>query len=337
MKLKDIAQQFNTSISTVSRALDDSPRISLKLRREIQAYAEEHHFARNPIGEMLRKGKSPTQQTIGVIIPQIAHYYFSTILSGIEQYATKHGYQVVVAQSNERYDDEARICHQFIKNHVAGVIVSQAKDTRRYDHFTALTDAGIPLVFYDRICTGMNTSRVVVDDYQGAFKAVEHLIATGCRRIAYYGTAEALEISKNRLNGYKDALLSHGLPIDNALIITCDNREAAERRTPPLLEANAQTPIDAFFCVNDDTAIGVLHSVKRQGMRVPDEVSICGFTNGVRAIASDPMLTTVEQHGISVGEQAAEVIIGKIEGTIASDKVERRIVRTKLIVRGTTR
>ena len=221
------------------------------------------------------------------------------------------------------------------ENKVCGVIVSQAKDTHKYDHFQHLMDKGVPLVFYDRICTGINTSRVVVDDYTGAYNAVSYLIETGCRRIVYYGSQMNMEIAKNRFNGYKDALLKHGLPFREELTRICDNRHDAEMITPDLFEGDVYP--DAFFAVNDDTALGILYTVKRMGLRVPEDLSICGFSNGVRAVSCDPMLTTVEQQGFRVGEEAADVLIGMVEGKSPIEKKEKRIVRTRLIIRGTTR
>ena len=274
-------------------------------------------------------------KVIGVIIPEFAHYYFSSILAGIEEEASAHGYRIMVAQSNEQYEREVRICQSFYENKVCGIIVSQAKDTQKYEHFQRLIDAGVPLVFYDRICTGVNASRVVVDDYMGAYNAVTHLIETGCNRIAFYGSSMTLEISKNRYNGYKDALLKHGIQPDPELMRFCDNRTDAEAITPEML--SLPTPPNGFFAVNDDTAIGILYTAKRMGFKVPDDISICGFTNGQRAVACDPMLTTVEQRGVKVGEEAADILIGHVEGTIPLEKAERRVVRTRLIIRGTTR
>ena len=241
----------------------------------------------------------------------------------------------MVAQSNERYEREVSICQSFFENKVCGIIVSQAKDTIKYDHFQRLIDMGIPLVFYDRICTGVEASRVVVDDYMGAYTAVSHLIDTGCRRIAYYGTKLTMEIGKNRYNGYRDALLKNGLTPNPDWVKECDNRADAEAFTPNLLQQE-EVP-DAFFAVNDDTAIGILYTAKRMGFRVPEDISICGFTNGNRAIACDPMLTTVEQRGVTVGEEAANILINEVEGSVPNGKVERRVVRTRLIIRGTTR
>jgi len=335
LTMKDIAKAFNTSVATVSRALKDSPRISAERRAAIQQYAREHHFTPNVIAESLRFARIQPIKIIGVIIPEFNHFYFSSVLSGIEEEASSHGYRIMVAQSNEKYEREVRICQSFYENKVCGIIVSQAKDTQKYDHFQRLMAAGVPLVFYDRICTGVNASRVVVDDYMGAFNAVTHLIETGCRRIAFYGSAPTLEISKNRFNGYKDALLKHGLSYDESITRICDNRADAENITPELL--NGEQRPDGFFAVNDDTAIGILYTAKRMGYRVPDDISICGFTNGQRAVACDPMLTTVEQRGVKVGEEAADILINQVEGNIPRDKAERRIVRTRLVIRGTTR
>jgi len=335
LTMKDIAREFGISVATVSRALKDSPRISAERRQVIQQYAREHNFIPNVIAESLRHSRVQPIKVIGVIIPEFTHFYFSSILSGIEEEALARGYRIMVAQSNEQYEREVKICQSFYENKVCGIIVSQAKDTRQYDHFQRLIDAGVPLVFYDRICTGVNVSRVVVDDYMGAYNAVSHLIETGCKHIAFYGSAMTLEISKNRFNGYKDALLKHGLQYDETLTRICDNRADAESITPALLQSD-NCP-DGFFAVNDDTAIGIMYTAKRMGFKVPDDISVCGFTNGQRAVACDPMLTTVEQRGKRVGEEAADILIGHVEGKIPLDKAERRIVRTRLIIRGTTR
>ena len=304
MTMKDIAREFGISVATVSRALKDSPRISEERRKAIQQYAREHNFFPNAIGEALRHSRVMPQRIIGVIVPEFTHYYFSSILTGIEEAAAARGYRIMVALSGEQYEREARICENFHRYKVCGVIVSQAKDTKNYDHYQRLIDAGIPMVFYDRICTGVNASRVVVDDYMGAY-------------------------------GYKDALLKHGLSVDEQIIRVCDNRENAEVMTPEIMALD--NPPDGFFAVNDDTAIGILYTVKRAGYRVPEDISICGFTNGQRAVACDPMLTTVEQRGHRVGEEAAEILMDKVEGLAPMEKVEKRVVRTRLIIRGTTR
>jgi LacI family transcriptional regulator/LacI family repressor for deo operon, udp, cdd, tsx, nupC, and nupG len=198
-----------------------------------------------------------------------------------------------------------------------------------------LRKAGLPMVFYDRICTGVDVSRVVVDDYMGAFNAVSYMVKTGCTRIAFYGSSMNLVISKNRFNGYKDALLQNGLSYDPSLTYICDNRSDAETITPEVM-AQVKHP-DAFFAVNDDTAIGILITVKRLGFKVPQDISICGFSNAMSSLACEPMLTTVEQRGKQVGEEAASILIDQVEGRIDPEKVVKRLVRTKLVIRGTTR
>lgn len=333
--MKDIAAALGVSVATVSRALKDSPRISQEQRDKIKLYAREHNYYPNVLAESLRSSRTRPQKIIGVILPQFTHFYFSSILSGIEQEATSRGYIIMVGQSAEQYNREVQLCERFFEHKVCGVIVSQAKDTQKYAHFQKLIDHGMPLVFYDRICTGIDCSRVVVDDYQGAFNAVTHLIETGCRRIAYYGSPMTLVISKNRYNGYRDALLRQGLQPEDRFFRICDNRADAEAITPDLL-SQEEIP-DAFFAVNDDTAIGILYTAKRMGYRVPEDISICGFTNGQRAVACDPMLTTVEQRGVNVGEEAANILISKVEGEIPLEKVEKKVVRTRLVLRGTTR
>lgn len=333
--MKDIAREMGVSVATVSRALKDSPRISKELRDRVQQFAHEHNFIPNVLAESLRHSRIHPIKVIGVILPEVVHYFFASVLKGIGEEAEAHGYLIIVAQSGERYEREVELCQSLYENKVCGIIVSQAKDTMRYDHFQRLIDTGVPLVFYDRICTGVNASRVVVDDYMGAYNAVSHLIKSGCRRIAYFGTQMNLEIGKNRFNGYRDALLNNGLQYDEALTRICDNRADAEAITPSLFEGD-KCP-DAFFAVNDDTAIGIMYTVKHMGLRVPEDVSICGFTSGYRSIACDPMLTTVEQRGVTVGKEAAKILIGHVEGTIPMGHVEKRIVRTKLILRDSTR
>lgn len=305
--MKDIAEHFGVSIATVSRALNGSARVSEEKRNLICEYAHAHNFYPNDIAKSLRNSHKQPVKVIGVIVPEFTHYYFSTILNGIEDAASKRGYRIIATTSREQYEREVQLCQMFEAHQVCGVIVSQAKETQDYAHFQSLIDRGIPLVFYDRICTGVDASRVVVDDYQGAFAAVTHLIETGCRRIAFYGMKGKTALGQNRYNGYHDALLKAGMQPD------------------------------AFFCVNDDTAIGVMYTAKHNGFRVPDDVAVCGFTNGERAIACDPQLTTVEQRGTKVGEEAATILMDKVEGLTPCNRIEKRVVKTRLVVRESTK
>ena len=335
MTMKDIALQLGVSVATVSRALKDSPSISRERREMIQAFAREHNYMPNAIAEQLRNSRKSPPKVIGVIVPEFVHYYFATVLAGIEAEAYKHGYRIIVAASHESQQHEVEICEAFYKNKVCGIIASQAKETVDYTHFVRLDEQRVPLVFYDRICPAINASRVVVDDYMGTFKAVSRLIEGGCRRIVFYGASPTMEIAINRYNGYKDALYQHGLKLDESLVRLCETREQAEAVTPEMLDMDPRP--DAFFAVNDDTAIGVLYVVKKRGLRIPEDVSVCGFTNSTYAQTCDPSLTSVEQNGLAVGQQAAEILIGIVEGTLPRDHAVKRIVKTQLIERETTK
>lgn len=328
--IKDIARALNVSPSTVSRALKDNPDISQETRDLIHAYAREHNYKPNALAVNFRSSRS---NTIGVIVPQLVHHFFSCVLSGIEEEASKAGYNIIVAQSNESYEKEVRTVHAFLTARVCGVIASLAKNTSRYDHYQELLDNGIPVVFYDRICTELKTERVVVDDYAGSFAAVEYMIQTGCKRIFFYGAAPHLEITKNRRNGYLDAMKKHKIPVDDSMIMLCDNRKRAIDLTPELLKGKNRP--DGFFAINDETAAGILDACKQAGLKVPEEVSICGFADGDVAQSTDPKLTTVEQHGGEIGKSAFAILTDKLDSD--GKKGGNKIVRTNLVVRGTTK
>ena len=243
--------------------------------------------------------------TIGVIVPEIIHYFFSSILSGIEQIANQEGFNVILCQSSENYEKEVRITQALVAARVSGVLACLSKQTTNYDHFQDIIDSDIPLVFFDRICIGINTDRVVVDDYSAAFAAVEYLIQTGCKRIAFYSSPFQLEISKNRKNGFLDALRKYALPVDESLIHVCDTREEAISITPEILDRPNRP--DGFFAINDHCAAGIMYAAKLAKLRIPEDVSIFGFSDGELAKACDPMLSTVEQHGYEMGRNAASL------------------------------
>lgn len=318
--------------STVSRALNNSANISPAVREAIQRYAREHNYRPNEFALSLRNNRS---NTIGVILPQMVHYFFSSVLSGIEKAASQAGYNIIVAQSNEAYEKEVAIVESFRKAKVCGVIASLAKATYDYTHFRRLIEEDVPLVFYDRICTELNTSRVVVDDYTGAFAAVDHMIATGCRRVAFFTSPLHLEISKNRRNGYVDALRKHRIEVDNDMIFECDTRVEARALTLQLLEGKERP--DGFFAVNADTAAGILYACKDAGFDVPGDVSICGFSDSEMARSTEPRLSMVDQPGEAVGRGAMELLLAKIEGDEEKLVYKNKIVKTSLILRGSTR
>ena len=329
--IKDIARALNISPSTVSRALKNHPDISQNTKDAVNKYAKDFNYRPNTLALSLRMSRN---NSIGVIIPELIHYFFSSILSGIEQIANQEGFNVIICQSSENYEKEVRNAESLISTRVSGVLACLSKHTTNYDHFQEIIDSDIPLVFFDRICIGIHTDRVVVDDYAGAFAAVEYLIQTGCKRIAFYSSPFHLEISKNRKNGYLDALRKYSLKVDESLIRVCDTREEAIIITPEILDKPDRP--DGFFAINDHCAAGIMYAVKLANLRIPEDIAIFGFSDGELAKACDPMLSTVEQHGYEMGLYAATLLIDKINGK-THDQYTNKIVKTNLIIRGTTR
>jgi len=330
--IKDIARALNVSISTVSRALNNSPDLSEATKVLIHAYAREHHYKPNLLALSMKMRES---KTIGVMVPQIIHHFFSSVLEGIMDVAEREGFNVLLFRSRDNFEKEVHSVQQLISSHVCGVLTSIAKETTHYEHFQELVDNNIPVIFFDRICVEIPSNRVVIDDYAGALSATEHLIKTGCKKISFFCSPMNLEISKNRRAGYMDALRRHGLVVDNELIKICDNYEEAIPVATAMLQSENRP--DAFFAVNDETALGILYATKHLGLIIPDEVSICGFTDGFAAIASDPPLTTVGQNGLDVGRSAMELLVERIRYKGDEPLLKNKIIRTKLIVRETTR
>lgn len=330
--IKDIAKALSVSPSTVSRSLANHPDISRETKDIVVAFAKEHKYKPNALALSLRTNNT---KTIGVILPQIVHYFFSSVLSGIEDEAEREGYRVIICQSNENYEKEVKGAQALLEARVCGVLASVAKTSKIYNHFQELIDSEIPLVFFDRICTGILTDRVVVDDYNGVCSAVEYLIGTGCKRIAFFGSPSHLAISNNRRMGYEDALRKKGLAVNKDFIKICDNYTEALSVTQELLAL--PEPPDAFFAVNDETAIGILNVVKACGLKIPEQVSICGFTNNTLAEVSDPLLTSVDQHGYDLGATAMRLLIDRLNGLREEDRIVSRVIKTNLVVRKSTR
>jgi len=330
LTIKDIAKDLNISPSTVSRALKDNPDISPETRKMVQDYAKEHKYKPNTLALSLR-----TQHTniIGVIVPELANHFFSGVLSGMETVAEERDYHVIVCQSMEDYKKEVRNVQTLIKARVCGVLISQSKTTTQYDHFQELIDNDIPVIFFDRICTGIDSDKVVVDDYSGTFTAVEYMIKTGCRRIACFTAPTHLEISKNRKNGYLDALRKYRLPVDENLIRIADTKQLGYQRAIEILKEPNRP--DGFMAMNDYTASGILLAAKELKIKVPDDVSIFGFSNSNISQDTDPMLSTMDQHPKKVGEEAMKLILEKIENPENTSR-KNRIIKTSLILRQTT-
>lgn len=331
LTIKDIARELNVSASTVSRALKDSPDISQQTRLLVQEFAKTNKYKPNNMALNLRTSHN---NIIGVIVPELANHFFSVVLSGMEVVADEHNYQVIICQSLEDYDKEIRNVQTLIKARVCGVLMSLSKTTVKYDHLQDLVDQDIPVIFFDRICTGIDSGKVVVDDYSGTFTATEYMIKTGCKRIAFFSAPLHLEISKNRRNGYLDAVRKYHLPVEDDLIRIADDKQLGYEKAMDILQA--PNPPDAFMCMNDYTASGVLLAAKKLGLAVPGDISICGFSNSNISQDTDPMLTTVDQHPQKIGEEAMNLILDKIQHPDTTER-KNRIIKTSLVLRETTK
>ncbi|MGD2035195.1 MAG: LacI family DNA-binding transcriptional regulator [Bacteroidales bacterium] len=328
--IKDIAVELGISPSTVSRALKDHPDISPKTRKAVQELAEKLHYEPNAIALSLRNRSS---KTIGVILPQIVHFFFSSVISGIEDVAYESEYNVIICQSNEDFEKEKSIIHTLMSKRVDGVLASVSKTTTNFDHFQELIDSKIPVVFYDRVLNIPFTDRVIVDDFSGAYKATKHLISRGCKRIAHLATSQDLLIGRNRKAGYVQALKDNEIEVDEEIILRCDTDRHALKCIPYLL--TIQNRIDGIFAVNDLTAITAMSIIKRSGYKIPQDIAVAGFSNSVYSSMTDPPLTTVEQQGFDMGRKASGLLFERIN---SDEAIESRAIqiKTDLIVRGSS-
>lgn len=329
--LRDLAKKLNLSASTISRALNDSPEISDATKSKVLKAS----LALNYHPNILARGLINKQtKIIGVIVPEITHNFFSLAISGISGVAYDAGYVIMLCESNESYDREVINTSALVSNQIAGLIVSISQETKRHDHFEYLQRIGIPLVFFDRVCESLKTSRILVDDYGGAFRAVEYLIKKGRKRIAHLGGTEHLSISRDRFTGYLDALNTFGIPFDNDLVYFGGFQEENGVKGMQVL-FESEKKLDAVFAVNDPVAIGAYEEIRNRGLRIPDDIAVVGFSNNPVAAIIDPPLTTIEQPAYELGQRAAivllEQIVAKTEKRIY--KPVREVLETKLIIR----
>ena len=328
--IKDIARELGISVSTVSRALKDNPEISKATKEMVRESARRLNYKPNLMASNLRTNKNTT---LGVIIPEVNHHFFASVLDGIEQAANEAGYSILICQSHENMEKEIQNVQTLLHSRVAGMLVGVSKETMHLHHLQEVLNSNTPLVLFDRPCPSLQCDQVVSDDYAGAYSAVEHLIQTGCKRILYFSSSMNLEVAHRRYQGWRNALQKHGLWHSTDDIIIADTRELAIEELPKQMNAD-QRP-DAIFCVNDHCASGVLYAAQKLGLRVPEDLSICGFSDAPLARITTPMLTTVEQHGTEIGTHAMQALLRKLNGDTHTPHTE--IVRTNLVVRGTTK
>jgi DNA-binding LacI/PurR family transcriptional regulator len=330
--IRDIALKLGVSISTVSRALRNVEDINPETKKAVLELAKSLNYEPNRIAQSLRSKKT---NVLGVVVPQINLHFFSSAISGIQEYASHHHYSVIICQSLESLQTEEAAIHALISNRVDGLLISLSAETNHTEHLQPLVQKKIPIVLFDRVIDGLNATRVIVDDRDGAFKAVEHLIKTGCKRIAYIGGPMHLYISNQRKQGYLDALKKYNLPVDEDIMVHCDNLQ-----TDPALKAqallNRKERPDAFFCLNDPIAIMVMQIIKSKQLSIPNDVSIIGFTNEPVSQYIEPSLTTVSQPSYEIGEMAASLFIEQMENKELFEPLTK-ILPTELVIRNSTR
>ncbi len=329
--IKDIAEKLNVSPSTVSRSLKDHPDISIKTRNAVKELAKLLGYKPNLIALNLKNSRT---NTIGLLVPEIEHHFFSTIINGIEEVAYQNNYNVLIVQSNESYLREVLNTQTLLGNRVDGMLASFSKETRDFSHFQQLIDNEIPLVFYDRAVEDLHADVVVVDDYSGAYNAVKHLISKGCKRIAFYSAPQHLLLGKDRFNGYIDALESHNIEYDKNLVYSCDTFESAIKISRSILK-KVDRP-DGIFAVNDLTAVGIMKVARNLGINIPEELKIVGFENSKDGSICDPELTTVDQFGYTLGKKAMTILLDRIKNDTPDYKPVKHVIKTKLIVRGSS-
>jgi LacI family transcriptional regulator len=330
--IKDIARELNVSSSTVSRALKDYPGISQETKRKVKELADKMNYRPNAIALSLRKSRS---FTIGVIIPEVVHFFFSTVISGIEEVANSRGFNVILTQTNEKLEREKSSIATMLSNQIDGVLVSYSKETTDFDHFSRLLDKGFPIVFFDRVPNIEQSIHVIVDDYSGAYEATKHLLQQGYQRILHLAGPSNLKISQERARGYKDALREHGVAFDPAYIVECTKGtdEEAQKIVTEILTSFSTKP-DAFFANNDMAAVGAMLACKAAGLRVPEDVGIVGFSNWQFCSMIDPSLTSVSQPGFRIGAKATEILLDLIEKKVSPEDFKESVVlKTELLVR----
>lgn len=329
--IRDIALKLDISVSTVSRALRNMPEVNEKTRKKVLEMAEKLNYEPNRVAQSLRIRRT---NTIGVVVPEVEMHFFSSIISGIQETANSLGFNVMFCQSNESYQTELANIQTMISSRVDGLLISLSRETRNPDHIHHLLKKSIPVVLFDRVIDDIDTSKVIVDDYEGAFHAVSYIIKTGCTRIAYLGGPSDMSISNYRLKGYLDAL-KHEKASQEPMVVHCENlEEGAAIGANELLASD--NPPDAIFCFNDPVAIKVIQVIKEKGLKIPDEIAVVGFTDDPISALITPSLTTVMQPSYEMGKVAAQLLIKHI--TTKDDFVpEIKILKTKLAIRESTR
>ena len=329
--IKDIAKILGISASTVSRALKDHPDISPKTKKMVQAFAEKVHYRPNALALNLRRSKT---NTIGIILPEVVHHFFASVLAGIDKVAYAAGYNVMICQSNEDYNREVSDAQALLDNRVDGILMSMSKSTYELDHIRNLIDQGIPVVFFDRAPEGIEADKVLIDDYTGAKIATHHLISIGCKKILHLAGPQNLAIGQRRKEGYRAALSEVGIEYNPDFVLKCDTRDEVFANAGKILQMASN--IDGIFAVNDSTAIAAMQVLMKNDIKVPDHISVIGFGDGPNATIAYPPLSTVEQKGIEMGKEAIQLLINQIENEEEIHEPQTKVLTPVLRIREST-
>lgn len=331
IRIKDIAEILNISVSTVSRALRDTYDVNPETRRKVLEIANQLKYKPNMHASALASGNT---RNIGVVIPFITNYYFSTVISGIQETAYTNGYNLILLVTNDNAEREQSMIENLAITSLDGLLVSISSNSTMVDHFQSLIDDGISVVFFDRVPKAIEATKVMQDDFQGAFEATEHLINNGYTRIAHIAGNEHLAFTQNRLNGYLEALKKHGLPIREEWIVYSGfTQQCGENDTYKLLEQKKRP--DAIFAVNDRKAVGAIITLKKEGFQVGKQVGVIGFTNDPISTIIEPSLSTIEEPAFEIGKVSCELLIKHIVNKKILPK--EMILPSKLIVRDSSR
>ncbi len=330
--IKDIAKALGVSTSTVSRALRDSYEISPETKSLVLECAERLNYKPNPIALSLKEKRS---RSIGVVVSEIANNFFSQIINGIESIAYDRGYNTIIAQSFESYEREVLNVQFLASRSVDGLLISLATETTDISHLKALSDRGLPIVFFDRISDELNTHKVIVDNFRGAYNATEHLINMGAKRIAVIANSEFLSITKDRLAGYKEALQVHDIKENPKFIHHCYYGGMVFSEIEEVVNKlfTLKVKPDAILTTSDKLTTGILKTLKRRGLKVPDDVALAGFSNTDIAELIDPPLTIVRQPARDMGEAAIDLLLQLIDSKRPVKEFERRMLTPELQIR----
>lgn len=333
--LKQIAKELNVSVSTVSKALNDSPEISEQTKIKIKEYAKLKNYKPNVIGLNLKNRKT---KTIGVIIPNILNSFFAKVFSGIEKVADEKGYNVITCISNESLEKEIHTLEMLSNGTIDGFILSvseEAQKLQEYNHFKEIINDGTPIVMFDRIAEGVECDKVIVDDFDSALNSTQHLINLGCKNIALISSVDNLSVGKLRADGYLKALADNNIPVNENIILRTDSEEDMKSK----IDAIFDNKIDAIFALDENDSVAALRVSLKKGYKVPEDISIIGFADGILASRRlSPSLTTISQHGIEIGEVAAKRLISRLEEKEGeTSDYETIVIKTKLKERESTR